>query len=418
MPSTRSTAEPRRFRHFLLGTIVLLGLGLPTHHAAAQSTPTVFNFCYIKGTGTTYRVNVPGTPDGCTGNSHTPFSWVDGLNALLVGATAGGDLSGTFPNPSVSKLAGVGLSSTAPTSGQVLTFNGTNWAPAAPANDATAIHTGDAAGGDLGGTFPNPNVSKLRGTGVSGTAPTNGQVLAYNGTNWTPTTPPPAIFGIVSSLFSNSLTSATGASAIAMGQNAHANADFSVVIGGGATADGKAGSIVIGDGFAAFPPVKPSAPNQFVVRAVGGTTIYSQWVNVGLAGVSLASGGGAWASISDVRRKNHFRDVDADSVLAKIARMPVREWSYKAQDSTVRHMGPTAQDFYAAFKLDRSDTTITTTDIDGVALVAIKALERRTAELRERTARVASLEARVNDLERRLAQLLDAAMSGRQLERR
>ena len=48
--------------------------------------------------------------------------------------------------------------------------------------------------------------------------------------------------------------------------------------------------------------------------------------------------------------------------------MSIREWNYKAQDPSVRHVGPTAQDFYSAFKLSASDTTITTTDIDGVAL--------------------------------------------------
>jgi hypothetical protein len=82
--------------------------------------------------------------------------------------------------------------------------------------------------------------------------------------------------------------------------------------------------------------------------------------------------------------------------------MPVREWNYKSQDPTVRHVGPTAQDFYAAFKLAASDTTITTTDMDGIALLAIQALERRTAQ-------VSTLEARVAELERRLTQLIEAA---------
>lgn len=41
---------------------------------------------------------------------------------------------------------------------------------------------------------------------------------------------------------------------------------------------------------------------------------------------------------------------------------------------------------------------ITTTDIDGINLLAVQALERRTAELREKAAQVAALEARVAEL--------------------
>jgi hypothetical protein len=80
----------------------------------------------------------------------------------------------------------------------------------------------------------------------------------------------------------------------------------------------------------------------------------------------------------------HFRDVDGDEVLAKIARMPIREWNYKAQDAAIRHMGPTAQDFHAAFRLGEDPLAISTIDADGVALSAIQALEVRTRTQHER----------------------------------
>jgi hypothetical protein len=51
--------------------------------------------------------------------------------SLPPGGTATGDLDGNYPAPSVAKLKGVNLSATAPASGEVLTFDGTSWAPAA-----------------------------------------------------------------------------------------------------------------------------------------------------------------------------------------------------------------------------------------------------------------------------------------------
>lgn len=46
----------------------------------------------------------------------------------------------------------------------------------------------------------------------------------------------------------------------------------------------------------------------------------------------------------------------------------------KARPSTARHIGPVAQDFYAAFGVGEDDRHISTTDADGVAMVAIQGL--------------------------------------------
>ena len=66
--------------------------------------------------------------------------------------------------------------------------------------------------------------------------------------------------------------------------------------------------------------------------------------------------------------------------------MPITTWNYISQEDKIRHIGPMAQDFYAAFRLGESDTTITTTDIDGINLLGIQALEKRSRELQAENA--------------------------------
>jgi len=58
----------------------------------------------------------------------------------------------------------------------------------------------------------------------------------------------------------------------------------------------------------------------------------------------------------------------------------IQEWNYKTQDTGIRHMGPTAQDFRAAFGLGDFPLRINTIDADGVALAGVKALEVRTRD--------------------------------------
>ena len=135
-------------------------------------------------------------------------------------------------------------------------------------------------------------------------------------------------------------------------------------------------------------PLNLTTQSTFAINSNGGT-IYSATDNT--SGVVLNAGQGSWASVSDRNRKMNFRDVDAAGVLRSISEMPIQTWSYKAQGSGVRHIGPTAQDFYKAFHFGVNDVTITDLDESGVALVAIQALNQRINDLEQRIAELEKL---------------------------
>jgi hypothetical protein len=132
-----------------------------------------------------------------------------------------------------------------------------------------------------------------------------------------------------------------------------------------------AGSFVFSDDASGAKQLVASGANVFLVRASGGAAFYS---NPGLtAGVVLHAGSGAWSNLSDRNAKTDLVALDPQRILAKVAALPVDEWSYRTEGE-VRHVGPMAEDFYAAFKVGEDNRHITTVDEDGVALAAIKAL--------------------------------------------
>lgn len=105
-----------------------------------------------------------------------------------VSGPASGDLSGTYPGPVVSGLQGRTLDSGLPNLGDVITWNGQVWAPIAPSGGAPS----GPASGDLTGTYPSPTVSQVQGRPVSSAAPTSNQVLLWNGAQWQPSAVPGA----------------------------------------------------------------------------------------------------------------------------------------------------------------------------------------------------------------------------------
>lgn len=249
--------------------------------------------------------------------------------------------------------------------------------------------------------------------------------------------------------------------ALAMGRWATASGENSVALGHGAHANSRKGAFIFADSFYDFycepggssnedpgcgasedTTFRASINNSFNVRATGGVYLWTDADQTrglsfrhtapsgvvaslvmennalrmfatgetritsnaaGTTGVSLAAGGGSWTMLSDRNVKENFLGVDGEDVLRRLRGLPVTTWNYKAQDRSVRHMGPVAQDFHAAFGLGDTDRGITTVDVGGVALAGVKALDTRTEA---QTARIDALEAdlRARVLERHNAE--------------
>jgi hypothetical protein len=80
---------------------------------------------------------------------------------------------------------------------------------------------------------------------------------------------------------------------------------------------------------------------------------------------------------SDRNAKENFAELDAQEVLGKVIALPVTRWNFRSENPDVKHIGPMAQDFQAAFKLSADDRHISIVDEGGVALAAIQALNKK-----------------------------------------
>ncbi|MBK5233186.1 MAG: tail fiber domain-containing protein [Thermoleophilia bacterium] len=152
------------------------------------------------------------------------------------------------------------------------------------------------------------------------------------------------------------------------------------------------GAMLFSDSFGgAFDSV---ASDEFGVRASGGFRFRT---SSGLStGCDLPAGSGAFSCTSDRNTKKDFEPIDGSDVLAQLADIPISSWSFKTDATGARHAGPMAQDFYAAFGFGTDDKSISTTDVDGVALAAIKTLAEKS---RAQDEKIADLEARIAELE-------------------
>jgi hypothetical protein len=206
----------------------------------------------------------------------------------------------------------------------------------------------------------------------------------------------------------NAMATGNGAT-VAGGEENQATGNFSFAAGINARAQHE-GSFVWNDSTGQNGSFGDDTANQFAVRATGGvffTTAINPTDNQSTQGCDIDTSGnltctGTVMGSSDRGMKAGFEPVAASEVLKRVAALPLTSWTFKGQ--TVRHIGPMAQDFYAAFKVGADDKHISTTDAQGVALAAIQGLyeklEAKDAQLARQNKQIESLSARLDKLER------------------
>jgi hypothetical protein len=112
--------------------------------------------------------------------------------------------------------------------------------------------------------------------------------------------------------------------------------------------------------------------------------------------------GGTWTNGSSREFKESFESIDSDDLLQKIATLQIDAWNYKG--TSERHIGPVAEEFVAAFNVGairedgvRDDKYLSTVDVAGVALAAVKELHEQNQKL----------DARIVELQNLVEQLLE-----------
>jgi hypothetical protein len=232
--------------------------------------------------------------------------------------------------------------------------------------------------GNMAGGFPFPPPS-------GGYATVGGGVANIAGQTWT------TVSG------GNSNTASGAAATIPGGFLNTASGDFSFAAGRRATTQTSGVSATVHNGTFVWADsndfdFNSTTGNEFSARATGGVRFV-----LGIDGLGAptwtcaASNGNSWACSSDRNLKENFERVNGETVLQRLAELPLYFWTAKGTDPSVRHLGPTAQDFMAAFALGNNDKMIGMQDSEGVALAAIQGLnqmiqqkDREIMKLRER----------------------------------
>lgn len=167
-------------------------------------------------------------------------------------------------------------------------------------------------------------------------------------------------------------------------------------------------SMLFGANASGFYAVSYNNPTGLQISPSGACQITTGYNANSAVGVYLAAGGSGWNSLSDRNLKENFTDINARDVLEKVAAMPISIWNYKTQKKEIRHIGPMAQDFHAAFAVGEDDKHINNLDEEGVALAAIQGLNQKLEiELKQKDTQIQNLEKSLADLKATVSQLME-----------
>lgn len=111
--------------------------------------------------------------------------------------------------------------------------------------------------------------------------------------------------------------------------------------------------------------------------------------------------------------KHGIEPLDVTEVLTAVRDLPLYSWSYETDPLETRHVGPMAEDVYAAFRLGRDEKHLSPADSAGLALAAVQGLDAELRGLRQHSRELVErnrrLVQRVEALERLLTNALPAA---------
>jgi len=351
-----------------------------------------------------YRNRISGEFGVGIGNSNAA-----GLNAIALGFTngVGGDYAvGIGRNNGVGSTNGVAIGSY-------------NFVPTSTTNAVAIGHYNNSVGQATMAFGTSLNVGSPNAVAIGNTSTSNGQASMTFGSLLTASNTNAMAFGLQNT--------SSGISSLAMGYLNTASGNYSTALGHRMNTNNQAGAFMIGDSDPlAQGTTGAGAADQFVARFRNGYYFMTSGTGI-RTGIFAGAGQNAWGSISDSTKKERLLPMNHAELLYKIGGMKLSSWNYKGQRD-IRHYGPMAQDFYAAFGHDGlgqigCDTLIYSHDFAGVTFAGVQALVRenerlhvetqdlasQVRRLKEETQDLASLQARTNQ---RL-ELLEQAMLGR-----